>query len=229
MANFTLRPMTVSERKYSYVQSPQIQGQTGNIGYLRGDFGSNGNWFYTTWFDTRSQWKSDELKQDLDDVINALRSHNYGLLRDRATMYSVCRENKDSEMKGNYTTEFGFRADSEKYAFLLRCIPVQGDYNFYCFCYVRKWLDKHIEEANRDIRFVDSHYKELFRIPDGEHIIVTDRYGKMKSYPCRYIDDYHLEVGRNLFHICEFAERMEQDCCTYRPESAAGSKNYDER
>ena len=48
MANFTLRPMTVSERKYSYVQSPQIQGQTGNIGYLRGDFGSNGNWFYTT-------------------------------------------------------------------------------------------------------------------------------------------------------------------------------------
>ena len=56
MANFTLRPMTVSERKYSYVQSPQIQGQTGNIGYLRGDFGSNGNWFYTTWFDTRSQW-----------------------------------------------------------------------------------------------------------------------------------------------------------------------------
>lgn len=198
MANFTLRPMTVSERKYSYVQSPQIQGQTGNIGYLRGDFGSNGNWFYTTWFDTRSQWKSDEFKQDLDDVINALRSHNYGLLRDRATMYSVCRENKDSEMKGNYTTEFGFRADSEKY-------------------------------ANRDIRFIDSHYKELFRIPDGEHIIVTDRYGKMKSYPCRYIDDYHLEVGRNLFHICEFAERMEQDCCTYRPESAAGSKNYDER
>lgn len=183
MANFTLRPMTVSERKYSYVQSPQIQGQTGNIGYLRGDFGSNGNWFYTTWFDTRSQWKSDEFKQDLDDVINALRSHNYGLLRDRATMYSVCRENKDSEMKGNYTTEFGFRADSEKYAFLLRCIPVQGDYNFYCFCYVRKWLDKHIEEANRDIRFIDSHYKELFRIPDGEHIIVTDRYGKMKSYP----------------------------------------------
>ena len=177
MANLTLRPMTVSERKYSYVQSPQIQGQTGNIGYLRGDFGSNGNWFYTTWFDTRSQWKSDEFTQDLDDVINALRSHNYGLLRDRATMYSVCRENKDSEMKGNYTTEFGFRADSEKYAFLLRCIPVQGDYNFYCFCYVRKWLDKHIEEANRDIRFVDSHYKELFRIPDGEHIIVTDRYG----------------------------------------------------
>lgn len=229
MADFTLRPMTIPERKYSYAQSSQLQGQTGNIGHLRGDFGSNDNLFYTTWFDARPQLKSDEFKQDLDDVINAMRSEEYGLLQNSVAMRSFGRANKDSEMQGNYTTEFGFRADTEKYAFLLRCIPVRGDYNFYCFCYVRKWLDKHIEEANRDIRFIDSHYKELFRIPDGEHIIVTDRYGKMKSYPCRYIDDYHLEVGRNLFHICEFAERMEQDCCTYRPESAAGSKNYDER
>ena len=93
----------------------------------------------------------------------------------------------------------------------------------------RRSLQEPASLPTHDIRFIDSRYKELFRIPDGEHIIVTDRYGKMKSYPCRYIDDYHLEVGRNLFHICEFAERMEQDCCTYRPESAAGSKNYDER
>lgn len=89
--------------------------------------------------------------------------------------------------------------------------------NFYCLCYVKEWLDKHIEEANRDIRFIDSHYKELFRIPDGERIIVTDRDGKTESYPCRYIDNYHTEVGRNLFHICEFAERMEQGGCTYAP------------
>ena len=25
---------------------------------------------------------------------------------------------------------------------------------------MKEWLDKHIEEANRDIRFIDSHYKE---------------------------------------------------------------------
>ena len=146
-----------------------------------------------------------------------MRSEEYGLLQSRTAMRSVGRANKDSEMKGNYTTEFGFRADTEKYAFLLRCIPVRGDYNFYCFCYVKEWLDKHITEANRDIRFIDSHYKELFRIPDGESIIVTDRAGKTESYPCRYIDDYHLEVGRNLFHICEFAELMEQSGCTYAP------------
>ena len=220
MTDFTLRPLTVPERKYTYAQSSQLQGQTGNIGYLRGDFGSSGDQFYTTWFDTRPQWKSDEFKRDLDDVINALRSEKYGLLQSRSQMVRYGRENKESEMQGAYTTEFGFRADTEKYAFVLRCNPTRGDYNFYCLCYVKEWLDKHIEEANRDIRFIDSHYKELFRIPDGERIIVTDRDGKTESYPCRYIDSYHTEVGRNLFHICEFAERMQKNGATYEPKPA---------
>ena len=138
MTDFTLRPLTVPERKYTYAQSSQLQGQTGNIGYLRGDFGSSGNQFYTTWFDTRPQWKSDEFKRDLDDVINALRSEEYGLLQSRSQMVRYGRENKESEMQGAYTTEFGFRADTEKYAFVLRCNPTRGDYNFYCLCYVKE-------------------------------------------------------------------------------------------
>lgn len=138
MVDFTLRPLTVPERKYTYAQSSQLQGQTGNIGYLRGDFGSSGDQFYTTWFDTRPQWKSDEFKRDLDDVINALRSEEYGLLQSRSQMVRYGRENKESEMQGAYTTEFGFRADTEKYAFVLRCNPTRGDYNFYCLCYVKE-------------------------------------------------------------------------------------------
>lgn len=205
MTDFTLRPLTVPERKYTYAQSSQLQGQTGNIGYLRGDFGSSGDQFYTTWFDTRPQWKSDEFKRDLDDVINALRSEEYGLLQSRSQMVRYGRENKESEMQGAYTTEFGFRADTEKYAFVLRCNPTRGDYNFYCFCYVKEWLDKHIEEANRDIRFIDCHYKELFRIPDGESIIVTDRDGKTESYPCRYGDGANPVILKSEFimSLCE--------------------------
>lgn len=26
---------------------------------------------------------------------------------------------------------------------------------------------------------------------------------------CRYIDNYHVEIGNNLYHICEFAELVE--------------------
>ena len=34
-----IRPLHTDEQKYTYKQSTQIEGQTGSIGYLRGDFG----------------------------------------------------------------------------------------------------------------------------------------------------------------------------------------------
>lgn len=73
------RSLTPTEQKYTYAQSMQLEGQTGTIGHLRGDFATTGYGFYTTWFDTRPQWKSDEFKADLDTVINALREDK-GLL-----------------------------------------------------------------------------------------------------------------------------------------------------
>ena len=59
------RPLTPTEQKYTYAQSMQLEGQTGTIGHLRGDFATTGYGFYTTWFDTRSQWKYDDLRQTL--------------------------------------------------------------------------------------------------------------------------------------------------------------------
>lgn len=213
----SIRPLNYEERKYTYAQSTQLQGQTGSIGHLRGDFDSNGHGFYTTWFDHRPQWKTDEFKAEFDDVINSLRSENGELLKNRFAMASFARAMPDSKMKGNYCTEYGFRVDTEKHSYLIRCNPVKGDYNFYCFCYVKEWLDQHIEKARQDIRFIDSGYKDLFRLPDGKSIVVTQTDGKQSEYTCRYIDPTHLEVGNNLYHICEFAERMERNGSTYAP------------
>ena len=66
-----IRALTPAEQKYTYAQSMQLEGQTSNIGHLRGDFASSGYGFYTTWFDTRPQWKTDEFKKELDEVINS--------------------------------------------------------------------------------------------------------------------------------------------------------------
>ena len=125
-----------------------------------------------------------------------------------------------SAFQGNYATEYGFRADTEKYSFLIRCNPARGDYNFYGYCYVREWLDRHIEKASRGIRFITPDYKEKFRIPDGDKIRITLSDGEQLDRTCRYIDDYHLEVGSNLYHICEFAERMQKNGATYEPKPA---------
>lgn len=211
-----IRPLTPEEQKYTYSQSMQLEGQTGCIGHLRGDFADSGYGFYTTWFDHRAQWKTDEFKAELDTVINELREDK-GLLHNRYDMRAFARRYPVSAFQGNYCTEYGFRADTEKHAFLFRCNPTRDDYNFYCYCYVKEWLDRHIGRTEQGIRFIDSGYKELFRIPDGGKIIITSAWGEKTELACRYIDETHTEVGNNLFHICEFAERMERNGATYEP------------
>ena len=112
---------------------------------------------------------------------------------------------------------YGVRVDSEKYAYLLRLNPDRGEYNLYCYCYRRDWLDQHLKDAEKGIRFIDSHYKELFRIPDGGKVKIHYSWNEDQIRTCRYIDDYHVEIGSNLYHICEFAERMEYGGHTCEP------------
>lgn len=212
-----IRPLNTDEQKYTYTQSTQIEGQTGCIGHLRGDFGSGGKEFFTSWFDRRRDLKTEQFKNELDEVINALRSEEYGLLKSRSDMSQYANNCPNSAFEGIYTTEYGFRVDTEKHAFLIRCNPTRGDYNFYCYCFVREWLDQHIEKASRGIRFITSDYKEKFTIPDGDKIRITLSDGKQLDRTCRYIDDYHLEVGNNLYHICEFDERIEKNGNTVIP------------
>lgn len=79
---------------------------------------------------------------------------------------------------------------------------------------------------NKEIRFIDSRYNELFRIKDGESITVKFSDGSMSDRKCTYIDDYHTKIGYNVFHICEFAELMERGGSTYRPK---GMLEYDKQ
>lgn len=212
-----IRPLTEAEQKYTYTQSMQLQGQTGCIGHLRGDFDKGGNVFFTSWDDHRKEWKTDEFKSELDDVINALRSNAYGLLQSRSAMSKYAAQYPESAFEGNYCMEYGFRVETKKHAFLIRCNPTSGDYDFYCYCYVKEWLDQHIKNAEKGIRFINSRYKELFRIADGEKITITDALGEKSECICRYIDEYHMEVYKHLYHICQFAEIMEQKGSKYAP------------
>ena len=70
----------------------------------------------------------------------------------------------------------------------------------------------------KDIRFIDSHYKDLFRLPDGGSIRITYADGESAVRKCTYIDEYHTQIGSSVFHICQFAELMERNGSTYQPE-----------
>ncbi|MDD2268099.1 MAG: hypothetical protein PHY15_00955 [Eubacteriales bacterium] len=208
-----LRAMTPTERMYIYAQSSQISRQTGLIGHLRADMDTDGQGFFSTWFDYRKDLKTDSFKTEFDEVMDACRfSDKYGhMLGDRELMKRYCCDHPDAGFEGSCTTIYGFRIDTDNFAYLLRLNPQKGDYNLYCYCYRRDWLDSHLQKAERGILFITPNYDEKFRILDGDKVRVTYYDGETKDYTCRYIDDYHVEVGDNLYHICELAERMEQN------------------
>lgn len=71
---------------------------------------------------------------------------------------------------------------------------------------------------SKDIRFIDSHYRDLFRIPDGGTIQVHSSDNSVVIKPCKFIDEYHTQIGNNVFHICQFAEIMERNGSYYQAE-----------
>lgn len=212
---FTIRPMYACERKYTFAQGRQIYMQTGFIGSLRADMGADGKGFFSTWFDSNNALKSAEFKQEFDKVLNRLRE-NDNILSNRSRLASYCRNTPESSFNDDRSS-YGIRVNTEKYTYLIRLNPNKNDYNLYCYCYVKEQLDAHLKNANLGICFIDSSYNELFRIFDGGQICITEIDGTKIYRSCRYIDDYHTEIGDTVYHICEFAELMERNGSTYKP------------
>ncbi len=213
-----IRPMTRAEQKYSYTQSQQIAGQTGCIGHLRADMDTDGKGFFSSWDNHRGDLKTQAFKDEFDAVLNALRfDEQYGgILTNRSSLAEYCRKYPESVISGDYRS-FGFRADTEQYSYMLRVNPHKGEYNLYCYCYRRDRLDDHMKRAEKGIRFITPDYKEKFRIPDGDKIRITTKSGETRERVARYIDDYHMELSggysNSLYHICEFAEQLEEHKC----------------
>lgn len=74
-----------------------------------------------------------------------------------------------------------------------------------------------MEQEKKEIRFIDSRYRELFRIRDGDSIEISYPNGEKVQRKCTFLDEYHTQVGYMVYHICEFAERMEAIGAAYQP------------
>ena len=191
-----LKPWKGNERLYFYPQSTQIAGQTGLIGRLRSDFGRDGDEFWSTWEDTRGDLKTDEFKGEFDNVINSLRmAVDETPLYDRRTMAKLLRQHESAKLPGDGEWH-GFRADTDNFSYFFRMQTHPGDYNFYCYCYKRDWLDSHMQEAEKGIRFITSDYEDKFRLPDGGKIKVNYPDGDSVELTCRYQDNPKIRSVR---------------------------------
>ena len=55
--------------------------------------------------------------------------------------------------------------------------------------------------GNREIRFIDAFYHDLFKIPDHSNIVISYLDGCKRCVPCEYIDDTHVDIDGTAFHI----------------------------
>ena len=106
------------------------------IGHLRGDFGSGGNEFWTTWFPHAAADRNDKAFQDeFSTLVNRLRRN---LLKNRALMRKYLRENDSLRLETGGIESHGYTVVTERYEYYIRCSPQPGDYNFYIYAYVRE-------------------------------------------------------------------------------------------
>ena len=80
--------------------------------------------------------------------------------------------------------------------------------------------------GNREIRFIDAFYHDLFKIPDHSNIVISYLDGGKRCVPCEYIDDTHVDIDGTAFHICQFAELMMRNGATYEPEHPPAEPTY---
>ena len=141
--NLAWKPLNPDKQDWLYSSDQQADLERGCIGHLRGDFGSSGVEFWTSWFDHQPCLKSKAFQNELQDVVNGLRRGD-GLLANFAGMRRQCRSGLSCG------ESFGFQAETRNYTYCLRCTPRQGDYHFYLYAYDKNAQRKFaLEKASR--------------------------------------------------------------------------------
>lgn len=161
---YKLENVSSEEQSYLYTPAENDPHSKSRIGYLRGDFGHDGDEFWHTWFPCQEELNVSEFKVDLDAVINWLRSNgDNALLKDRITMDAICKLYPENHMENQWHAEwYCFKIVTEKYTYYLRCFTGVGDYNFYLFCYLRP-TEKDVGPAeNAEKEFVSYHVGQVF-------------------------------------------------------------------
>lgn len=105
------------------------------IGHLRGDFGRDGNGFWTSWFPHEAAaYNTPEFRIEFQSLVDSLRK---SLLKDRPFMRRYLREHPNIIEQSGYIEQHGYCAQTGRYEYYIRCNPCVGDYNFYIYCYLR--------------------------------------------------------------------------------------------
>lgn len=184
-----IRPASPEEAGLFYSEPDQALDEAlGTVGHLRMDFGSGGKGFFHTWWPhNEDQFNTGEFKDDLQEVVDALRAD--GPLKDLSTMSTYCHQNGGAITQDGRS--YGYIAETKHYRYCLRCTPSPGDYQGYLYCYDLR--QQQMAHQNKPIGRVTFASGEQMEYLDGETYLAAIReelpYMATTGFRCETLTD----------------------------------------
>ena len=193
-------------------RAASLKGKPAVSAICAGNFGS-GQEFYTSWFDHRSEYKTDEFKTVLDEVVNALREKN-GLLCTRDSMTKFCYQRPEAEFEGNYLcAEYGFKVQTPQHPICSDATPIMETTIFTSTPTLPDSWNTTWKRPNRASGLSRPATRSCSVSPMATTSAFSWRWRNPRPH-LPIIDETHVEIGsdwHNLYHICQFAEMMERN------------------
>lgn len=159
---YLVRPASSEEAGLFYAQTPEQDEALGAIGHVRIDFGHGSREFWHTWHPRGPEGlNSPEFKAELNEVVGQLRE---SVLQDLSSMRGYCYHHGGEIEGGICTQNYGYVVETERYRYLLRCNPIEGDYQAYLSCF-----DKQAQEMGQKDPIIGR-----VNFANGEQIEYTD-------------------------------------------------------
>ena len=183
------RPASPEEAGLFYSEPDQALDEAlGTVGHLRMDFGSGGKGFFHTWWPhNEDQFNTGEFKEDLQEVVDALRAD--GPLKNLAAMSAYCHRNGGAITQDGRS--YGYIAETKYYRYCLRCTPSPGDYQGYLYCYDLR--QQQMARQNKPIGRVTFASGEQMEYLDGETYLTAIReelpYMATTGFRCETLTD----------------------------------------
>ena len=99
------------------------------IGHIRGDFGKNGDEYWTSfWEHEGNNAAGEDCKEELTALVKALRKN---LLKSRKAMRKYIQQHSPLILEAGSIMSYGYQVTTEKYGYYIRCTPCPGVYDFY--------------------------------------------------------------------------------------------------
>lgn len=204
---------TKEEQLFCRPLSPILGGMTGCVGSLRYNFSMEGPVFVNEEGGLCDQLKEEGFEELQKQVVKCLKgTASLGKpLENRESLETFCAYFPEAKMEEGYV----FRMDFGPYTYMVKMDPTPGVYNLYAPCYLRKFLEEHLEKAAYGFSFPCTPFCEGFTLQDGDKLQEVDNDGRKTIYTFRFLDDNHLELQSpfesKIYHIEEYLEKLERE------------------